>query len=204
MISSNQMKALEEKAEAEGISKLTLMENAGKGIADVIEKKAKNKLAGKKILVICYHGNNGGDGFVAARYLLPLCKINVLFLGDEEKLKPEAKHNYEKLKALHRDVFITFDKIKSFEDYDIIIDAIFGTGFIGGIQPELREVIDAVNESSAYVVSVDMPTGIDCDTGRKSEAWIEADLIITFHDKKKGMIDLGEEIIVVDIGIPRE
>ena len=196
------MRALEEKAVLKGITTLTLMENAGKAIADAITNRGK--LAGKKVLAVCYHGNNGGDGFVAARYLLPLCKVNVLFLGNEAKLKPEARHNYEKLKKLNPEVFITLDEIEGFNDYAIIIDAIFGTGFDGALKPELGHIINDINESSAYVVAVDMPTGIDCDNGTKSASYVEADLIVTFHGKKRGMAGLEEQIIVADIGIPKE
>ena len=92
MISSIEMKKLEDNCD---IPKIKLMEYAGKGIYETLKKKLI--LKNKKILVIAYHGNNGGDGFVAARYLCEYSSVDILFLGDEDKLKQEAKINYNKI-----------------------------------------------------------------------------------------------------------
>ena len=80
-----------------GISKVQLMENAGKGIYKTIKEKFSD-LKNKKILITAYHGNNGGDSFVAARYLAEECEIDILFIGNEEKFKEEGKINFERIK----------------------------------------------------------------------------------------------------------
>src|SRR3989338_971570 len=92
MITTEEMKQLEDNC---GIPKITLMENAGWGIYKIL--KEKTELKNKKILIICYHGNNGGDGFVAARYLCEESDVTVLFIGDESKFKEEAKTNYKRI-----------------------------------------------------------------------------------------------------------
>ncbi len=92
MISTQKMKEVEDNC---GIPKLTLMENAGRNIYQILREKFD--LKNKKILVVCYHGNNGGDGFVAARYLCEESDVTVLFIGDESRLKEEAKTNYKRI-----------------------------------------------------------------------------------------------------------
>ena len=92
MITTSEMRKLEDNC---GIPKVKLMEYAGKGIYEILRKKFV--LKNKKILVVAYHGNNGGDGFVAARYLCENASVDVLFLGDEGRLKEEALVNYKKI-----------------------------------------------------------------------------------------------------------
>jgi len=177
------------------------MENAGKGIFDCLTEKKDIK--GRKILIVCYHGNNGGDGFVAARYLADECEVDVLFLGEEEKLKKEAKANYDKLIKKY-DVQLFTDYEIDYDEYDIIIDAIFGTGIEGDIKEPVASVMDFINNSKAYKVSVDVPSGINPDTGKAANKYIEPDLIITMHAMKKGLTEYKDKTIVVDIGIKSE
>src|SRR3990167_4902084 len=92
MISSHDMRVLEEKS---GIPRSVLMENAGKAVYESIKERLD--LKDKRILVVCYHGNNGGDGFVAARYLSDDAEVDILFIGDESKLKKEALANFKKI-----------------------------------------------------------------------------------------------------------
>ena len=198
MISTADMKALEDKAKANGLSTLTLMENAGKGIADTLEQKTE--LKDKRLLVICYHGNNGGDGFVAARLLSEKAEVDVLFIGDETKFKPEAKENYKKIEETPLIQFITLDYI-DFNDYDIIIDAILGTGIEGELKYPLGTVIDFVNDTKAFKLSVDVPTGLDPDTGKTNDKVINPDIIVTFHELKKGLKKLKEKTVIIDIGL---
>ena len=194
MISSQDMRILEAKS---GISILTLMENAGKAVYQTI--KQRFDLKDKKILVVCYHGNNGGDGFVAARYLCDEAETDVLFIGDENKLKQEALINFKKIEHNERIQFLTDDV--DFSAYDIIVDAILGTGIQGRFNNEISAVIDDINNSKAYKVSVDIPTGMDPDTGIIIDKCINADLIVTFHDLKKGLEILQDKTIVADIGL---
>ena len=191
MISVKEMRELEEKC---GISSKLLMENAGKGVCDIIRKRYD--IESKKVLVVCYHGNNGGDGFVAARYLSKICQVDVLFLGNEEKLSNEARENFERIKGKVRTA-------ADFNSYDFIIDAMLGTGIRGKLNKPLSEAVDSINSSDAVKIAVDVPTGLDPDTGEVSDRMVEADLIVTFHDVKRGLKDFIEKVVVKDIGISR-
>lgn len=198
MISPKQMKLLEELSEKHGISRLMLMQNAGRAVFDVMNEEFS--LEGKKVLVVCYHGNNGGDGFVAAHYLQGVCKeLKVLFAGDEKYMKKEASVNYNKL---DKRLIIKNKKHINFDDYDIIIDALLGTGIKGKIKEPLSSLIDEINRTKAKKISLDVPTGIDPDSGKMLDKAVEPDLIIAFHDIKKGLESYERKTIVVDIGIP--
>ena len=185
---------LERRSEELGVSCRTLMENSGRAIADVVNERFP---AGQRILVLAYHGNNGGDGFVAARYLLQNHTVHVRFLGDEAKLKENALANY---RLLPPDVFAW----QSLGTYDILIDALLGTGARGGLREPLRELSREWNAAPGYKVSVDVPTGLDPDTGAHTTDWFEPDLIVTFHALKEGLRGLRGKTVVRDIGIPEE
>ncbi len=203
MITTDEMVRLEKLSEKYGVSSLRLMENAGFGLSQVIEEKYNLGDGMKKVLFVCYHGNNGGDGFVAARYLgrLPKTKVHVAFLGNTSKLKNEAEANFTRL---HPDILVSFDHIK-IDKYDIIVDAMLGTGTKGKLRDPLASAVKCINASGAHVVAVDVPTGMNPDTGEKAEQCIEAELIVTFHDIKKGLVKakLEDRCIIVDIGVPK-
>lgn len=196
-ISSEDMKILEIKS---NISRLALMESAGKAVYHAI--KQKFDLNDKKILVVCYHGNNGGDGFVAARHLCDEAETDVLFIGDENKLKKESMVNFKKIEHNEKIQFLLDDEV-DFGGYDIIVDAILGIGIKGRLNMEISSIIDNINNSKAFRVSVDIPTGLDPDTGAIIDKMVNADLIVTFHDLKKGLENFREKTIVADIGLPR-
>jgi len=195
MISTIEMKALEDNC---GISKYVLMENAGKAIYDVL--KEKFDLKHKKLLIVAYHGNNGGDGFVAARYLCEDAEVDVVFIGDITKFKPETSINFKKIGNNKKIQLLSLEMV-DFSDYDIIIDAIFGTGIDGEIKDPLATQINNLSKSKSYKVSIDVPTGVNPDSGEKSNVYIEPDLIITMHDIKKGLEKYKDKTVVVDIGI---
>ena len=191
------MRILEAKS---GISRLNLMENAGKAVYQTI--KQRFDLRDKKILVVSYHGNNGGDGFVAARYLSDDAETDVLFIGDENKLKKEASINFKKIEHNERIQFLVDEEV-DFDEYDIIVDAILGIGIHGILNREISAVIDDINNSKAYKVSVDIPTGLDPDSCEIVDKCVNADLIVTFHDLKKGLEKLQDKTVVADIGLPK-
>ena len=199
MITPDEIRKLEEDSAKRGISKLQLMENAGKRVFEVLAEKFE--LKDKRILIVCYHGNNGGDGFVAARYLCEIAEVDVLFVGDEEHLKDEAKVNYKRIIHNERIQIVDDETMVDFDDFDIIVDAIFGTGFKGKIDRDILYTIDMINNARGFKVAIDIPTGIDGNSGEKSEKFINADLIITFHDMKSGIADLADKTVVVDIGL---
>ena len=200
MITTEEMARLDKESEKYGMTALKLMENAGEGVALIVAQRYPP--AGRtRILVVCYHGNNGGDGFVAARHLKSMgFDVHVCFIGSTDKLKGPALTNFERLDA---DILVSFDKT-TLEDYDVIIDALLGTGAQGALREPLASAVKAINKSGAHVVAVDVPTGMNPDSGETSEPTIEAELIVTFHDVKVGLEKAGlkECCIVVDIGIP--
>ncbi|MBI2659329.1 NAD(P)H-hydrate epimerase [Candidatus Woesearchaeota archaeon] len=193
-ISSQDMGILEAKS---SIPRSVLMENAGKSVYQTI--KQRFDLKDKKILAVCYHGNNGGDGFVAARHLSDDAETDILFIGDESKLKKEALANFRKIEHNEKIQFV--DDGIDFGQYDIIIDAVLGTGLQGSLSREISAVIDGINNSKAYKVSVDIPTGMDPDTGLVIDKSVNADLVVTFHDIKKGLESMQEKTVVADIGL---
>lgn len=197
MISSQDMRILEEES---GIPRSVLMENAGKSVYEAI--KGKFDLKGKRILVICYHGNNGGDGFVAARHLSEDAETDLLFIGDENKMRKETLSNFKRIEHNERIQFLADDDA-DFDEYDIVVDAILGIGIKGRLNREISAIIDDVNRSKSFKVSVDIPTGIDPDTGEIVDKCVNADLIVTFHDMKKGLEKFEDKTIVADIGLPR-
>lgn len=197
MISTQEMHDLENNC---GIPKVVLMEYAGRGIAKIL--KEKFDLKDKKILIVAYHGNNGGDGFVAARHLCNETEVDVLFIGNESKLKDEAQINFKKIENNEKLQMLSLEAV-DFSDYDIIIDAVFGTGIDGGIKDPLATLISNLSKAKAYKVSVDVPSGINPDTGEKANIYFEPDLIITMHDIKKGLENYKDKTIVVDIGIKK-
>ena len=197
MISSQDMRILEIKS---NIPRFVLMENAGKAVYQVI--KQRFDLKNKKILVVCYHGNNGGDGFVAARYLCDDAETDILFIGNESKLKKEALSNFKKIEHNEKIQFLVDDEV-DFDEYDFIIDAILGIGIQGRLNREISAIIDDINTSKAYKISVDIPTGLDPDSGVIVDKCVNADLIVTFHDLKKGLGNIQNKVVVVDIGLKK-
>lgn len=196
-ILSQDIKVLEEKS---GIPRSILMENAGRAIYQTIKQKID--LKDKKILVVCYHGNNGGDGFVAARYLCDEAETDVLFIGDEKRMKKEALANFKKIEHNEKIQFLLDEEV-DFNEYDVIIDAILGIGIKGRLNREISAVIDDINKSNAFKIAVDIPTGLDPDTGEIIDKMVNADLIVTFHDLKRGLENFQEKAVVTDIGLPK-
>ena len=197
MISSQEIRDLEAKS---SIPRINLMENAGRAVYQTI--KQRFDLKDKKILVICYHGNNGGDGFVAARHLSDEAETDLLFIGDENKMKKETLMNFKKIEHNEKIQFLVDDKV-DFDNYDIIVDAILGIGIKGRLNREISAIIDDVNNSKAYRVSVDIPTGLDPDTGEIIDKCVDSDLVVTFHDMKKGLEKIQDRTVVADIGLPK-
>ncbi len=196
MITSDEMKELEDISEERGVSKLILMQNAGRKLYEIINEKYN--LEDKKTLIICNHGNNGGDGFVLANIMKQNnLDVFVYFIGKKQNLRKESGYNFLLLKDRYPDIFIQDPDL---EDYDIIVDAIFGTGIKGKIREPYSTIIDNINNSGKIIVSVDIPSGMDPDTGVYDKK-VDADLVITFHDIKQGMMKIKEKTVIADIGI---
>lgn len=194
MITSKEMKELEKRTVNSGVSISTLMENAGKQV--FLTVKEKYPLEGKHVVIFAGHGNNGGDGFVAARYFSEEVPIVVLFFGWEEKLSEEARENYQKIKDNINVILIEkkedLDKFH-FQNDLILIDAILGTGVKDKIRNPASLGIDYFNSISGVKVAVDVPSG------NAEDKVCSVDLVVTFHDLKYGLDK--EKTVVVDIGI---
>ena len=209
-ITADKMRQVEEKAHKMGILRVFMMENAGSGVADYIVKKFK-RLNRKRVVVIAGTGNNGGDAFVAARHLAyHAAKITVILLGSPKELKTEeARVNWNILEQMNSVDLIFATEMsreiaKMINHSDVIIDGIFGTGIKGRIGEPHSSIIDATNRSRAYKVAVDVPSGLDPDTGKIHDKCVKADVTITFHRMKKGLPkkSICGKIIVKPIGIP--
>ena len=215
-ISSDQMYSIEDKAHnVIGMKRVYMMENAGHGLADFIILKFRGKLRGKRIVVICGTGNNGGDGFVAARHLSYYygASVQLILLGSASDLRTEeAKINWQIIQKMDSIELITGneinDKIKKTIEYaEVIIDGIFGTGIRGEIREPHASAIKIINKSKAYVVSVDVPSGIDPNTGRAHDISVRADATVTFHRMKIGLLNnkkYSGTVHIEKIGIPHE
>ena len=194
IVTCSEMKQIEKEADANGLSYYTMMENAGTSAFRFVLE-----LAPKTVSVFCGKGNNGGDGFVVAR-LLNEQGIDVsVFLVDGEPKTPDAITNYN----LIRDIIPFPD---SFSHADVIVDAIYGTGFHGTLNCDARRAVDTINASDAYVVSLDIPSGLSGDALPGDPDPVIADLTVAFHAKKPIHADLKAEkylgrVVIGGIGL---
>lgn len=191
-----------------GIPTLILMENAGRAVAE--EAIRLNK---KRVAIFCGKGNNGGDGFVCARHLISAGINTDIFLCSKiHEVKGEARINLDILMKLkkriievsHNDIILVE---KNICNYNLIVDAIFGVGLKGKLEGFFKELIQLINSSGIYVIAIDIPSGLNSDTGKTSGPSIKADLVVTFIAKKSGMVKpTGSKycgrIVVRNIGFP--
>ncbi len=208
IVTSKQMKQIENNANELQCSYLTMMENAGSQAAEYIRRTLK-QLDGLKVAVFCGKGNNGGDGLVAARRLFQLgCQVAVI-LCDGVPTTPDAKTMYQQALDLGLPMLQMEDgdQIVAFmEEVDIVIDAIYGSGFHGQLDELHQAVAALINNAIAAVFSLDVPSGIGCDSGEISENAVMADFTIVFDSLKPAHLlskiipNLGR-IVVADIGI---
>jgi len=206
---SREMRAIELNAEYFGVSRLQLMENAGHQVALEVASRFKTD---KSITVFCGLGGNGGDGFVAARHLLSLgFRTEILLAGKASEIADKAAlENWNVLLSLKNAVPIreVYDstlvpKITA----EIVVDALLGTGAKGKLRPPILDLVKAINSSRTFKIAVDVPTGVDSDTGEVLGDAVKADLTITFHRAKSGFENAKKylgELVVKQIGLPRE
>lgn len=208
-LSSLEMAILDKNSEYLGVSTLQLMENAGRSVADAISTRFG---AGSSVLVYSGTGRNGGDGMVVARQLAGRrFNVTLRLVGDSRTITDTiVLQNWLALKAMPSSIKVEECRDSSSvseSDSDVVVDALLGTGVKGKVrQPTLRAV-HVINESGGFKVAVDIPTGIDSDTGEALGEAVRANLTVTFHAMKKGLKKAGEfcgEIMVTDIGIPPE
>jgi NAD(P)H-hydrate epimerase len=195
-----------------GIPAGHLMERAGMAVASEILER----FDAESVAVVAGKGNNGGDGFVVARELFDSgIDVTVLVLSDPGQYTGEAKLNYEIIERLGVDVMPVFDAsgepaedaLIELEMADVIVDAIFGTGFAGAAEGAAAAVIEIINAADAEIVSIDIASGVDASTGAVHGPAVFADLTVALHAAKVGHFvtpggAFSGEVIVAPIGIP--
>jgi len=206
------------------IPSLVLMENAGSAAARYILDLLDNP-ADSGVCIIAGSGNNAGDGFVVARHLSnETVNVEILICGSRDRLKPDALANLvivENMKlpihyldtsshsdeaALLESISQTVGKLAGSRQVNLVVDALLGTGATGPPKQPLRAVIEALNQLNKTVVALDIPSGLDCDTGKPLEVAVRAHHTITFAAMKKGFLipdaqDYIGKVSVASIGI---
>jgi NAD(P)H-hydrate epimerase len=213
-LSRDEVRTLDRRAVEEfGVPGVVLMENAGRGTAELLRSLGVHG----RVVVCCGKGNNGGDGFVIARHLdnyrVP---VRVLLFTRPEDLTGDAAVHYGIIAkaglpfAIHAGTPLNREAVRrELDTAEWIVDALFGTGLSGPVRVPFDEVINTINVSPARVLAVDLPSGLDCDTGQPLGPTVEAEHTATFVAWKKGFTDpaarrwLGQ-VHVVDIGAPRQ
>jgi ADP-dependent NAD(P)H-hydrate dehydratase / NAD(P)H-hydrate epimerase len=196
-----EQRALDEWAiEDRAIEAIELMERAGTGLAQLTARKAPQG----HLAVVCGKGNNGGDGYVAARVLREQGRdVRVLAIAPPEELRGDARTNADRLPGDRPEQF----SAEALSGAAGVIDAILGTGFSGEARGAAAEAIKAINQAETSVVACDVPSGVDASTGEVAGAAVKAQATATFHAAKPGLwIAPGKahsgEVAVIDIGIP--
>ena len=208
-ITSREMRALETNAEYYGLSLLQLMENAGCSVAQETSSRFPKV---RKVCIFCGLGGNGGDGFVVARHLLASgYDVFVFLIGKDRDINHEAAmKNWNILQSLQDSIpliEVTDSSIIPETTCDIVIDALLGTGTKGKLKPPISQVVERINSLKCFKIAVDVPTGIDSDTGEVLGTAVKADLTVTFHKGKTGLKEAKKyvgELVVKDIGLPQE
>ncbi|QDV92352.1 Bifunctional NAD(P)H-hydrate repair enzyme Nnr [Phycisphaerae bacterium RAS2] len=221
VLSREQVRRVDQRAiEAYGVPGIVLMENAGRGAAEIIRAACPSA---QRVLIACGPGNNGGDGFVIARHLANAgWMVELLLACPADRITGDAQGNHEIIRRMNlpcavmadaRDLEAANDR---FATADVIVDALLGTGASGPPREPIASLIRAINEAhrrvsaqpAPSVFAVDIPSGLDCDTGEAANPTVRADHTITFVARKIGFRnpaarDLLGRVHVVDIGAPR-
>jgi len=212
IISSLEMRIVDRNADALGVATLLLMENAGRAVADVVEEKLGG-LKGKRIVVFAGAGGKAGDGITAARHMASRGALVTLYmLTPPERLEHEAARiQFEAVEKM--DLSIEIKVVRDLSDIperveaDAVIDALLGIGIRGRVRTIYAKAIEAINSSSGLKVAIDIPSGIDPDTGEVLGVAVKADVTVTLHKPKPGLLKAQPyvgELKVVSIGIPPE
>jgi len=209
IVKPEQMKRIDEIAIREfGIPSGTLMEKAGRGVAMTV-KSLLERVDGNRVAVVCGQGNNGGDGWVCARYLLNWgYEVEVVQMGEISTLKGDSLENARHAIGMGIS-FGEYETPPELKEFNVVVDALVGTGFRGAPRGALNLFINAINQSNAPVVSVDIPSGVDGENGKVEGSCVRATVTVTFAFPKLGLLlwparHYVGSLKVVDIGIPPE
>ena len=217
-LSRDEVRELDRRAiEIAGVPGVVLMENAGRSVAAEIEKlvAAISLSRPGRVAVVAGAGNNGGDGYVIARHLNMRGIETVTFLAaPAAKISGDARINLEILRKLGgevREIACDAGLAEQLRGFDVIVDAVGGTGIRGALRGAPAAAVEAINAAArgTPVVAVDIPTGLDCDTGLADGPAVRATMTVTFVARKKGFdapgaSDWTGEVRVADIGVPAD
>jgi len=210
-ITVKQMMQIEENGHQMGFLRKFMMENAGAAAAKRIEEKFPMMILEKGILVFAGLGNNGGDGLVIARHLAGYgLNVTVFLLGEPDNIRSEeCSWNWSLLEKMKSVKLLTGGNLEDLNnlEFEIIIDGILGTGISGEIREPHASAIEFINGKTCHVVAVDVPSGLNPDTGEANKRCVNALMTVTFHRMKVGMPkakDVCGKIFVEKIGIPPE
>jgi hydroxyethylthiazole kinase-like uncharacterized protein yjeF len=179
-----------------GVPGVVLMENAGRSCAELLREKLAG-IARPRVCIFCGTGNNGGDGHVIARHLLNAgIAVKVVLCGPRDKVQGDARTNLDILERLGHtaepldpgagDAVARVRTLGGAADW--IVDALFGTGLHGVLKGEYQVLVDAINGLGRPILAVDIPSGLDCDTGEPLGTAIRAACTVTFVAVKKGFV----------------
>lgn len=198
MISVSEMRRLEEEKFAKGTTVLELMERAGRECAKLIESKLGT---GARIIIFCGPGNNGGDGLVCARYLRERNDVTVVLPIDPKTEAAKANHERAKAEGVK---FGSVDETRC-APAEIVVDALLGIGAKGSLRGSIKEICVMINSRKGFKVSVDVPTGMDADSGECDPDAVKPNATICIHAPKSGEEKAGKEktgeLWVADIGL---
>ena len=215
VVTGDYMKEMDRQAiEDCGIPGLTLMENAGQSAAREILRWHQGLRDGGRVLILAGKGNNGGDGFVVARKFKEAgLSVDVILFGPREKIGGDARINLTRWEEMAGPVteVLTPEDLSEWKtglgDYDLLVDALFGTGLNQGVRGLHAEAIQAMNQAEVPRAALDIPSGLHSTTGEILGVAVEADLTVTFGLPKLGMVlypgvEVVGNLVVVDIGFP--
>ena len=222
MVTCEKMKELERMADAAGLSFYQMMENAGTCATEEILKSCSKLKGGGSAVIFCGKGNNGGDGLVVARLLAQQGTDVKVILAEGDPETPDAITNYGLLEEIPEvevtdiagaDPFAIDTMVGlALADCDMIVDAIYGTGFHGELRLQAAVIVEAINaahEAGTQVAALDLPSGLSGNAGVEDEIGpgVEADITVTFHDtkpiheNKQAVAERLGRVIIADIGI---
>lgn len=205
-LSRQQARQIDQLAMQRGISGEELMERAGMGCAELIFSEHEPKSA----WIVCGSGNNGGDGLVIARKLLERdVAVRLWLVGRRERMSPETNANYHRWLSIGRTVEAWPPELGSHDKPELVIDCLLGTGSVGDPRGEVAEAIDWLNRLETRRIAIDLPSGLDCDSGQPGQPTIRADETLTMVGPKLGFRQPVAQAYVgrwkvVDLGVPAE
>lgn len=198
-----QMKQIEKNADENGVSYLQMMENAGIAAYYAI---CAEPISWQSIAIVAGKGNNGGDGFVIARLAAQKGKQVRVILAEGQPVTADAKTNFDRLTGLPVHI-CALDETDSLAPADIVVDALYGTGFHGALRPSGEKACRLMDTSGAYIVALDLPSGTAADTGNAAEGAVKAQLTIAFDSYKQVHVCEAAKpycgkLVLADIGVP--